>query len=59
MPAQLAHLPVGGVLGGTFKVKVTHPSIDLPARYNRETVLGEEIAFDTIRNRATVALKTK
>jgi hypothetical protein len=59
MPAQLAHLPIGGVMGGTFKVKVTHPSIDVPALYNKETLLGEEIAFDTIRTRAYVVLKSK
>ncbi|MEO2046897.1 MAG: hypothetical protein ABGX16_10025 [Pirellulales bacterium] len=59
MPAQLSHLPIGGVMGGTFKVKVTHPSIDVSARYNRETVLGEEIAFDTIGTRAMVVLKSK
>ncbi len=59
MPADLADLPIAGVMGGTFKVRVTHPKIDLPARYNSETVLGEEIAFDTVRDRATVTLKTK
>ncbi len=27
---------------GTFKVRITHPKIDLPARYNTETTLGYE-----------------
>jgi hypothetical protein len=59
MPAELADLPIDGVMGGTFKVRVTHPSVKLPARFNTETELGEEIAFDTIRERATVTITTK
>jgi hypothetical protein len=59
MPPELADLPIDGVMGGTFKVRVTHPSVKLPARFNDETELGEEIAFDTIRERATVTIKTK
>ena len=27
MPAELAKLPIDGVMGGTFKVRVTHPSV--------------------------------
>jgi hypothetical protein len=59
MPPALAHLPIDGVMGGTFKVRVTHPSVKLPPRFNATTELGEEIAFDTIRERATVSIKTK
>ena len=59
MPPELANLPIDGVMGGTFKVRVTHPTLKLPARFNAETELGEEIAFDTIRERATVTITTK
>jgi hypothetical protein len=27
---------------GTFKVRITHPSIQIPAKYNTETELGYE-----------------
>jgi hypothetical protein len=59
MPPELAELPIDGVMGGTFKVRVKHPTVKLPPRFNTETLLGEEIAFDTIRERATVSIKTK
>jgi hypothetical protein len=59
MPPALAHLPIDGVMGGTFKVRVTHPSVKLPPRFNSETELGEEIAFDTIRERAVIRINTK
>jgi hypothetical protein len=59
MPPELADLPIDGVMGGTFKVRVTHPTVKLPPRFNAETLLGEEIAFDTIRERAVISIKTK
>jgi hypothetical protein len=59
MPPQLANLSVEGVTGGTFKVKVTHPSKKIPAKYNTETTLGEEVAFDTVRERITIEMSTR
>jgi hypothetical protein len=59
LPPDLAKLPMALVTGGTYKVRITHPTIDLPARFNTNTTLGEEVASDTIRERATVNLKTK
>ena len=32
-----------GVHPGLYKVRITHKSINIPARYNTETVLGQEI----------------
>jgi hypothetical protein len=32
-----------GVHPGLYKVRITHPSIKIPARYNTETILGQEI----------------
>lgn len=44
-PASLGKLQA--IHYGTFKVRITHPSIDLPAKYNTETSLGyETIAGD-------------
>lgn len=34
------HLPV--MQPGLYRVEITHPSIEIPARYNRETTLGLE-----------------
>lgn len=59
LPEQLAHLPISGVTGGTFKVKITHPEIELQPRFNTETVLGEEIAVDTVMQRSTIELNSR
>ncbi|MGL4514884.1 MAG: hypothetical protein ACRCT8_17495 [Lacipirellulaceae bacterium] len=59
MPPQLAKLPVSGVTGGTFKVRVTHATKKLPAKFNTATVFGEEVAFDTIREQAHIDLKSR
>jgi hypothetical protein len=45
LPPEEANLL--GVQPGIYKVKVTHPSIDIPAKYNTETTLGQEVAQDT------------
>jgi hypothetical protein len=58
-PTALAHLPVDGLTGGTFKVHVTHPTKTLPERYQAKTELGEEVAFDTVRERATIELSSR
>jgi hypothetical protein len=59
LPPALANLPIEGVTGGTFKVRVTHPTNAIPDRYNAKTELGEEIASDTIRERATIELSSR
>jgi hypothetical protein len=47
------HLPktangrtIYGMTSGTFKIKITHPSQNIPARYNTQTELGDEVAHD-------------
>ena len=30
---------------GTYRVEITHPNVDIPARYNTETTLGYETIF--------------
>ena len=36
-----------GVHCGIYKIEVTHPTRSIPARYNRQTILGQEIALGT------------
>ena len=36
-----------GVQPGVYKVRITHKSITIPARYNTETTLGQEILSET------------
>jgi hypothetical protein len=31
---------------GTFKIQITHPSQQIPAKYNTQTELGDEVAHD-------------
>jgi hypothetical protein len=40
LPASQRHLKA--IHYGTYKVRITHPSIKLPAKYNTETTLGYE-----------------
>jgi hypothetical protein len=35
-----------GVPPGFYRIEITKPGLDIPAKYNTQTVLGEEIAFD-------------
>jgi hypothetical protein len=44
LPPDLAD--VQGVHPGIYKVKITHPTIQVPAKYNTETTLGQEVALD-------------
>ncbi len=37
---------INGMQLGLFKVEITHPDYNIPARYNTETILGEECAHD-------------
>jgi len=45
LPADCQGL--SGVFPGVYKVEITHPSRTIPAKYNTQTVLGQEIALDT------------
>jgi uncharacterized protein YceK len=46
LPKTANGRPIYGVTSGTFKIEITHPSQKIPAKYNTETELGAEIAFD-------------
>jgi len=39
---------INGMQSGFYKVEITHPTIDIPARYNTETILGQEVASDSV-----------
>ncbi len=51
-----AHLPddmkdlQGVVHQGVFRVQITHPEVDIPAKYNANTELGLEVSADTGEN---------
>jgi hypothetical protein len=45
-----------GVQPGLYKVRITHPTIKIPARYNTQTTLGQEIVPGTTG--AAYALKS-
>ena len=46
LPANLkgAH----GMRTGFYKVEITHPATSIPAKYNTETILGHEVASDSV-----------
>lgn len=48
MPAD-AHNMLG-VQQGLFRVEITHPSVNIPAKYNAETELGKEVSFELGEN---------
>jgi hypothetical protein len=56
LPKTTNGRPMHGVFGGTYKVQITHPSRNIPAKYNTATVLGEEIAYDINPTDAPVRL---
>lgn len=39
---------VEGITAGLYRVRVTHPSEALPAKFNTETTLGCEVAYDLL-----------
>ena len=48
-PAALKNMKL--IQYGTYKVRITHPTINLPAKYNTETTLG----YETIPGQPTVS----
>ena len=50
---------VRGVTGGTYRIQVTHPRIDLPGIYQNNSVLGDEIALDTVGSSMEVELQSR
>jgi hypothetical protein len=48
-PAALKNMKL--IQYGTFKVRITHPTISIPAKYNTETTLG----YETIPGQPTVS----
>lgn len=48
LPADLKRLK--GVNQGLYRVVITHPQIEIPAKYNTETQLGLEVSYETGKN---------
>ena len=46
LPKSANGRPIPGVKAGTFKIQITHPSRQIPAKYNTSTELGDEVAYD-------------
>jgi hypothetical protein len=44
---------------GTYKVQVTHPSISIPEKYNKQTTLGREVSRQTTSSPEQFELTTK
>lgn len=53
MAVDKAKLPdhlkdISGMQTGFYKVRITHPSTSIPAKYNTETTLGQEVSSDAV-----------
>ncbi len=48
LPADLQNLRA--VQQGLYRVEITHPSVDIPAKFNTQTTLGVEVSFESGRN---------
>jgi hypothetical protein len=57
LPKSANGRAIPGVKGGTFKVQITHPSRSIPAKYNTQTELGDEVAYDINPTDAAVTLR--
>ncbi len=47
LPEDLRKARMRGIFGGIYKIEITHPNLNVPARFNTATTLGEEVARDT------------
>lgn len=54
LPKSLRGIP--GIHYGTYRVEITHPTIEIPTKYNRESTLGHEISNDIGNPYATFEL---
>jgi hypothetical protein len=54
LPEQLRGRGRSYVTGGTYRIRVSHPTAEIPAAFSEETTVGEEIAADTVRDSVTV-----
>lgn len=39
---------ISGMQTGFYKVRITHPSASIPAKYNTDTTLGQEVSSDAV-----------
>lgn len=59
LPPQLVERRIRGVQGGVYRIKVTHAKRNIPIRYNDQSIIGEEIATDTVHDAISVGLNSK
>lgn len=48
LPPDLHSTRIRGIYGGTYRIEVTHPDIAIASKYNTNSILGAEIARDTL-----------
>jgi hypothetical protein len=57
-PPNSPNMPL--IMPGLYRIKITHPSVSVPAKYNTHTTLGLEVSAETRADQAIVwALTTK
>lgn len=59
IPEDLRVARMRGMFGGTYRIEVTHPNIELPERYRNGSALGNEIARDTVGDGIVLELSSK
>ena len=55
LPSQAPNVAL--MTPGFYLVEITHPSVQIPEKYNRQTVLGKEVSADTVYGGLAVDLK--
>jgi hypothetical protein len=56
LPEDLRKARMLGIYGGTYKIEITHPTIKIAPKYNTATILGEEIARDTLGDELVIQI---
>ena len=55
LPSQAPNVAL--MTPGFYLVEITHPNVQIPEKYNRQTVLGKEVSTDTVYGGLAVDLK--
>ena len=59
LPEDLKKRFVNGIMTGAYKLRVTHASKKIPARYNEATMLGEDVTKDALGPILKIELSSK
>ena len=50
IPAELlpsTHKRLRAIYAGTYRIEVNHPSVEIPSKYNTNTIFGREVSLQT------------